>query len=216
MATSGHTKNSKCGPIRGNDAVDAQFHVHLEKITTSIEEIMDSPHILVEQGKVLYLGISNTPAWIVSAANIHARDHGKTPFSIYQGKFQTKKALEERKTRGEGLRSLMSEGPSDEEAKVSEALAKIASEHGIESVTAIALAYAPCQSSNLEQLYDNIQALKVKLTPQQIAYLESTKPLDLGFPNNSFIGPDPKLTGHTTGLLASSTSLKFVRSPNRQ
>src|SRR5690606_15062060 len=36
-------------------------------------------------GKVLYLGISDTPAWIVAKANQYARDHGLTPFSVYQG-----------------------------------------------------------------------------------------------------------------------------------
>lgn len=46
---------------------------------------MDALHILVEQGKVLYLGASDMPAWIVAAANTYAIDHGKTPFSIYQG-----------------------------------------------------------------------------------------------------------------------------------
>lgn len=48
---------------------------------------MDSLHILVEQGKVLYLGVSDSPAWIVAAANDYANFHGKTPFSIYQGKW---------------------------------------------------------------------------------------------------------------------------------
>lgn len=50
--------------------------------TTSIEELMDSLHILVEQGKVLYLGISDTPAYIVATANTYAKAHGKTQFSI--------------------------------------------------------------------------------------------------------------------------------------
>lgn len=48
---------------------------------------MDSLHSLVESGKVLYLGISDTPAYIVSACNEYARAHGKTPFSIYQGRW---------------------------------------------------------------------------------------------------------------------------------
>lgn len=48
---------------------------------------MDSLHILVEQGKVLYLGISDSPAWVVSAANTYARAHGKTSFTIYQGRW---------------------------------------------------------------------------------------------------------------------------------
>jgi hypothetical protein len=29
---------------------------------------------------VLYLGISDTPAWVVSKANQYARDHGLAPF----------------------------------------------------------------------------------------------------------------------------------------
>ncbi|KAG8214451.1 NADP-dependent oxidoreductase domain-containing protein [Butyriboletus roseoflavus] len=40
-----------------------------------------------KQGKVLYLGVSDTPAWVVSQANQYARDHGKTPFVIYQGRW---------------------------------------------------------------------------------------------------------------------------------
>ena len=67
---------------------------------------MNGLHALVMAGKVLYLvrpferspsilgvsdnrsllqGISDTPAWIVSKANQYARDHGKTPFVVYQG-----------------------------------------------------------------------------------------------------------------------------------
>ena len=30
-------------------------------------------------------GISDTPAWVVSAANMYAKMSGKTPFVIYQG-----------------------------------------------------------------------------------------------------------------------------------
>ncbi|KAL0958510.1 hypothetical protein HGRIS_000652 [Hohenbuehelia grisea] len=61
------------------------LYVHWYDFTTSIEEIMDSLHHLVAQGKVLYLGISDSPAWFIASANRYARDHGKTPFVIYQG-----------------------------------------------------------------------------------------------------------------------------------
>ncbi|OAX40954.1 Aldo/keto reductase [Rhizopogon vinicolor AM-OR11-026] len=61
------------------------LYLHWWDFDTSIEEVMNGLHILVQQGKVLYLGISDTPAWIVSKANQYARDHGKTPFVIYQG-----------------------------------------------------------------------------------------------------------------------------------
>lgn len=40
---------------------------------------------MVASGKVLYLGISDTPAWIVSKANEYARQQGLTQFSVYQG-----------------------------------------------------------------------------------------------------------------------------------
>jgi aryl-alcohol dehydrogenase-like predicted oxidoreductase len=42
---------------------------------------------LVLAGKVLYLGVSDTPAWVVVKANDYARHHGLTPFSLYQGKW---------------------------------------------------------------------------------------------------------------------------------
>ncbi|KII90524.1 hypothetical protein PLICRDRAFT_106149 [Plicaturopsis crispa FD-325 SS-3] len=61
------------------------LYVHWWDWATSVEEVMNSLHHLVASGKVLYLGISDTPAWVVSQANQYARDHGKTPFSIYQG-----------------------------------------------------------------------------------------------------------------------------------
>lgn len=37
--------------------------------------------------KVIYLGISDTPAWIVVKANSYARQHGLRPFSVYQGRW---------------------------------------------------------------------------------------------------------------------------------
>ncbi|KAG2071352.1 Aldo/keto reductase [Suillus decipiens] len=61
------------------------LYLHWWDFDTSVEEVMNGLHIFVQQGKVLYLGISDTPAWIVSKANQYARDHGKTPFVIYQG-----------------------------------------------------------------------------------------------------------------------------------
>ena len=189
--------------------------------------------MLVESGKVLYLGVSDTPAWIVSAANTYAKAHGKTPFAIYQGrwnvmvrdferdiipmarqfgmalapwdvlgggKLQTKKAIEERKAKGESLRSMIG-GPkqSDNEEKMSEALEKVAKEHGIESVTAIALAYVMQKSINVfpiiggrkvEHLHDNLQALSIHLSDEQVKSLEDVLPFEIGFPLN-MIGEDP-------------------------
>ena len=63
------------------------LYIHWWDFTTSIPELMQSLHRVVASGKVLYLGISDTPAWIVSKANEYARQKGLTPFSVYQGRW---------------------------------------------------------------------------------------------------------------------------------
>ena len=49
------------------------YYVHYWDFSTNIEELMQSLNQLVASGKVIYLGISDTPAWIVSKANQYAR-----------------------------------------------------------------------------------------------------------------------------------------------
>ncbi|KAK4683644.1 hypothetical protein P7C73_g6592, partial [Tremellales sp. Uapishka_1] len=61
------------------------YYLHVWDYTTSVAEVMQALHQLVLSGKVHYLGISDTPAWIVSEANTYARAHGLTPFAVYQG-----------------------------------------------------------------------------------------------------------------------------------
>ncbi|TEB06261.1 Aldo/keto reductase [Coprinellus micaceus] len=61
------------------------FYVHWWDFTTSIPELMQALHGLVLSRKVLYLGISDAPAWVVTKANQYARDHALTQFSVYQG-----------------------------------------------------------------------------------------------------------------------------------
>jgi aryl-alcohol dehydrogenase-like predicted oxidoreductase len=62
------------------------LYLHWWDWNASVEEVMDGLHQLILSGKVLYLGVSDTPAWIVAQANQYAVDHGKMPFVIYQGK----------------------------------------------------------------------------------------------------------------------------------
>ncbi|WVQ77130.1 hypothetical protein IAR50_006813 [Cryptococcus sp. DSM 104548] len=52
------------------------LYVHWWDYSTSIPELMQSLNDIVKSGKVLYLGISDTPAWIVSQANEYARQNG--------------------------------------------------------------------------------------------------------------------------------------------
>lgn len=63
------------------------LYVHWWGYDTSIPEVMGRLHDLVAAGKVLYLGVSDAPAWVVAQANQWAADHGKTPFCVYQGRW---------------------------------------------------------------------------------------------------------------------------------
>ncbi|RYO77076.1 hypothetical protein DL762_009498 [Monosporascus cannonballus] len=63
------------------------LYVHWWDFSTSIPELMQSLNNLVVSGKVLYLGVSDTPAWVVSKANEYARNHGMRTFSVYQGRW---------------------------------------------------------------------------------------------------------------------------------
>ena len=255
------------------------LYVHWLDWTTSVEEIMDSLDAVVKQGRVLYLGISDTPAYIVSAANTYARATGKTQFSIYQGRwnvilrdmereiipmarhfgmaiapwdsigggkllpeglciykthcnnrltlfpfltgrFQTVKQMEEKKKNNEGIRSLMA-GPdqTENEKAISAALDKIAQAHGLESPTAVALAYVMAKAPNVfpivggrkvKHLQDNIKALDIKLSTEDIEYLESIVAFEPGFPNN-FVGPDPHYGAKPGPLLAGAAQMSFVQ-----
>ena len=235
------------------DYVDI-LYLHWWDHSTSIEELMDSLHLLVQQGKVLYLGISDTPAWIVSAANEYARAHAKTPFSIYQGrwnvmrrdferdvlpmarhygmalapwdvigggKFQTAAQVEARKKQGESLRNFFGSQQSEEEIKVSAALEKVAKELGDDySISGVALAYVMAKAPKVfpivggrkvEHLKDNIKALTIKLSREQIKALEAATPFDIGFPGN-FLGAAPKaVLGMGGGLLAGSAFIDWTQ-----
>ncbi|KAJ8489739.1 hypothetical protein ONZ45_g13463 [Pleurotus djamor] len=206
------------------------LYVHCWDFSSSVEEVMDGLHNLVSQGKVLYLGISDAPAWVVSKANMYARFTGKTPFVIYQGmwniitrdferdiipmareegmalapfgvlasgKLRTDEEEKRRLDSGEKGRSMYLGDwkRSQVEIDASRALEKVAKEVGAESITAVAIAYVMHKAPyvfpivggrKVEQLKANIEALSISLSDEQIKYLESVVPFDLGFPGNIF------------------------------
>ncbi|TFK39060.1 Aldo/keto reductase [Crucibulum laeve] len=203
------------------------LYLHWWDYDTSIEEVMRALHTLVLQGKVLYLGISDTPAWVVSKANQYARDHALTPFVIYQGAWNVMERSFEREiipmVRSEGMalapwnvlaggkirtdaeeelrrqtgeKGRMLAGPNwernEKEKKVCKALEKVADEIGAKHITSVAIAYlmqkAPfvfpiIGGRKVEHLLANVEALNIKITPEQIKFLESVVPFDAGFPS---------------------------------
>jgi aryl-alcohol dehydrogenase-like predicted oxidoreductase len=58
--------------------------VHVWDPLTPIEEVMRALDDMVRSGKILYIGISDAPAWVVSYANAIAEERDWTPFVAIQ------------------------------------------------------------------------------------------------------------------------------------
>ena len=92
-----HGDPNKCGNHRKNlvqsleaslerlglDYVDLLW-LHAWDFTTGVDEVMRGLDDLVRGGLVLYVGASDTPAWVVSQANMLADLRGWTPFAALQ------------------------------------------------------------------------------------------------------------------------------------
>lgn len=70
--------------------------LHIWDSLTPMEEVMRAFDDLVRMGKVLYIGISDSPAWIVSQANTLATLRGWTPFIGLQIEYSLKERTPER------------------------------------------------------------------------------------------------------------------------
>ena len=95
-----HRKNMRRsveGSLRrlDTDHIDLLW-LHMWDGMTPVEEVMRALDDLVRAGKVLYLGISDTPAWVVSQANTLADLRGWSRFVAYQGEYSLASRAPER------------------------------------------------------------------------------------------------------------------------
>lgn len=70
--------------------------LHGWDFTTPVEEVMRSFDDLVRAGKILYVGVSDTPAWIVAKANTIAELRGWSPFIALQIEYSLRQRTPER------------------------------------------------------------------------------------------------------------------------
>ena len=201
------------------------LYVHWFDYTSTIEELCINLNHLVAAGKVLYLGVSDTPAWFVAQFNQYAKDHGLTPFSVYQGrwsaaerdfereiipmcrangmglaiwgalgggKFKTKAEFDKMKAEGDQGRN---RGATPAQEAVLPVLEKISNDTGY-NMTGVALAYIRTKEPytipivggrKISHLKENIRALELKLTDEQIKEIEDAIQFDPGFPHNFIV-----------------------------
>lgn len=201
------------------------LYVHFWDFSVTIQELMQSLNHLVVAGKVLYLGISDTPAWIVSQANEYAKCHNLRPFSIYQGRWSASYRDFEReivpmcaahgmaiapwgvqaggnyksdaqRSATEGKSRNFSRSHEDLDILVAKALNRIA-ERKKTIPTSVALAYVMHKTPyvfpviggrKIEYLKQNIEALSLRLSDEEMKEIESAAPFDVGFPSSFLAG----------------------------
>jgi aryl-alcohol dehydrogenase-like predicted oxidoreductase len=201
------------------------YWVHAWDFTTPVEQVMRGLDDLVRAGKILYAGISDTPAWIVSRANTIADFRGWTPFVGLQIRYSLidrsaeadllpmARALDLAVTPwsvlGAGVLSgKYSRGRQPDEGRakegaatkernleIAETVVDVAEEIGC-TPSQVAIAWVRQQpgviiplvgARNLDQLEDNLGALDVQLTGEQMLALDEVSRIDPGFPHN-FLG----------------------------
>jgi len=199
------------------------LYMHFWDFTTPTEEIMRGLNDLVSAGKVHYLGVSDTPAWIVAQMNTLARERGWAEFVVYQGRYHVGERDIEREIypmcQGLGLGlvawAVLGQGKytgrfkreigdtggerkfvkmSDKDYDISDVVNAVAEEVG-RSPSQVCIAWVmkhyqmfPCIGcSKLSHLLDNLEALTLELSDEQINRINAVATIDLGFPHN-FIG----------------------------
>lgn len=218
------------------------YWVHVFDGRTPVEETVRAFDDLVKQGKILYVGVSDYPAWKVAEANTLAMLRGWTPFVGLQVEYSLVERTPERdlvpmardfgmgvtpwSPLGQGVLSgKFLDQSADKDARINQnrermggkyaseraeraarATVEVAKRKGV-SPSQVALAWLLHQpgvtspiigARKLEHLTDNLDAVNVDLTADDLATLEEATKIELGFPHDFLVMADANITGNTT------------------
>lgn len=182
------------------DHVDV-YWVHSRDVLTPVEEVMRALDDQVRAGKVLYVAVSDWPAWEVAQANTLADARGWTAFAAQQVPYSLLERTPERElqpmARGLGLATLawspLAGGRlarADDAHPVVRELGAVADEAGVTRAQA-ALAWLRTRPGTVipilgarteEQLGDALGCLAAELSPDHVRRLDAVSAIDLGFP----------------------------------
>lgn len=221
------------------------LYLHTWDFTTPVDEILRGLDDLVSSGKVLYVGISDTPAWQISRMQTIAQLRGWAPLIALQleysliertverdlipmatkmglgvipfsplrkgllaGKYSRDDLQAASPAASDGTRraEVHSRGLLTERSlKIVDVVKQVADELG--SVPSrVALAWVLANNSvtapiigtrTLTQLTDNLGALDIEITPEQLHRLDQASAIDLGFPHELL--SQPRIRRHAFG-----------------
>lgn len=194
------------------------YWVHLWDRHTPIEETMRALDDAVRAGKVLYVGISDAPAWVVARANTVAEWRGWTPFAGLQVPYSLLKRDIERELlpMAEQLGiSVAAWAPfasgvlsgsqnrvdpktlTERDHAAIAAVGKVADELGA-TPAQVALAWVRGKAvlplmgiSSAEQLEENLGALELELPGEAVKQLEDAVEFEPGFPSDFIAECEP-------------------------
>lgn len=204
----------------GTDHIDLLW-VHIWDPDTPVEETMHALDDAVTAGKVLYVGISDAPAWVVAHANTLADWRGWNPFIGIQVPYSLVQREAEREllpmadtlglsvatwsplaggllsgkvTRADSSASgrVNPESVSEHDRRIATEVDAVADDLGVTS-SQVALAWVLTRRPlvhpivgvrRMDQLTDNLGALRLSLPEDVIHRLDEVSHIDLGFPNN--------------------------------
>jgi len=200
------------------DYVDI-YWAHLWDRHTPVDETMRALDDAVRAGKILYVGISDAPAWVVAQANTLAHWRGWTPFAGLQVPYNLLKRDIEREllpmAESFGMtvaawsplaHGVLTGRPSDltpRQHAVVAAVREVADEIGA-TPARVAIAWTRSHSaavhpilgaSTSEQLADNLGALDTTLSEEQVRRLEAAADFTLGFPGDFLTQAHPGAFG---------------------
>ncbi|WP_282784766.1 MULTISPECIES: aldo/keto reductase [unclassified Nocardia] len=195
------------------DYIDV-YWVHVWDRLTPIEETLRALDDAVRSGKVLHLGISDAPAWVVARANTLAELRDRTPFAGLQVPYNLLWRDAERELipmaeafgmsvtawgpLGQGVLSGRAGHRSDparftaRQRTAAAAIDKVAAELGVPAAH-VAVAWTRHRSpavlpivgvSSAPQLIENLGAVDLTLPQEVVESLEAAAPFDLGFPGD--------------------------------
>lgn len=197
----------------GTDHLDV-YWVHLWDPHTPVEETLRALDDAVSAGKVLYLGISDTPAWVVARADTLATWHAWTRFAAIQVPYNLLARDAERDllpmaeslglsvvawgptAGGELLRGSGPRGSDTPGSRSTDALRVVVREVADElgaTPAQVAIAWTRARSPavlpiigarTIGQLHDNLGALELALPEDARARLEAATDFTLGFPGD--------------------------------
>lgn len=189
----------------GTDYIDV-YWVHARDNFTPIEETMRALDDQVRAGKVLYVAVSDWPAWQVARANTMAELRDWTRFSALQVEYSLMERTVERElvpmAVATGL-TVMAWSPlaggrlaKPGDGEVLRMVGQVAEELGV-SRSRVALAWLRARPGVVPilgarthaQMTDALGVLDVELLPEQLAALDDVSRVDLGFPHD-FVDSD--------------------------